>query len=542
MGKYGTNREGFGAFEGGVNADKGAPLVSTSSDGETALLFGPAALREIQTGVANGDFAIPPDAAGDTITESNPLPYWTFTDVNSAGAITCAVVADASSGSGNTLRFTITAGTPNSRSVTLRRFIPVASTRNQAFAYAPEVNTFGATNTAISTIRMQSQFYEADQTTTTGAVNDSGVVTFATLGTGSNWLTGTVSTANAAPADAAFCLITITVATAAAGTVVASTVDIPEVRLIRGDQTNLFAEYRTPGTYAPTYMRQQNGELQISPNGGTGNTELGGSLTVVGGTIDTSGDMTVASGNGDLIIKDTSAGGAPRLQFMTSDGTYRGGIRLGSTQNFAFVTGDTTDDYGFVLAERFYPMNGTTGSRYIDDDGTRTRFSGAIRAAGLASSGAIENTNGSYYADTPAVTSGTGQIANSAQWLISSGTNWQLRRSTGTSWAKFKKDIANTSISPEQFKALRFVQFHWDGPKLLEQYPDLSYVQDEMQHGVLLDQLVDVMPEAIQQPQSDTDTETVSWHIVHMAAMVALQDAISRIEDLEQRLADLESR
>jgi hypothetical protein len=33
MGKYGTNLEGFGAFEGGVNADKGAPLVSTSSDG-----------------------------------------------------------------------------------------------------------------------------------------------------------------------------------------------------------------------------------------------------------------------------------------------------------------------------------------------------------------------------------------------------------------------------------------------------------------------------------------------------------------------------
>ena len=91
MGKYGTNLEGFGAFEGGVNADKGAPLVSTSSDGETALLFGPAALREIQAGVANGDFAIPPDAAGDTITAENPLPYWTFTDVNSAGAITCKI-------------------------------------------------------------------------------------------------------------------------------------------------------------------------------------------------------------------------------------------------------------------------------------------------------------------------------------------------------------------------------------------------------------------------------------------------------------------
>ena len=121
MGKYGTNLEGFGAFEGGVNADKGAPLVSTSSDGETALLFGPAALREIQAGVANGDFAIPPDAAGDTITAENPLPYWTFTDVNSAGAITAAIVADAGAGSGNVLRFTVASGTTTRKSVTLAR-------------------------------------------------------------------------------------------------------------------------------------------------------------------------------------------------------------------------------------------------------------------------------------------------------------------------------------------------------------------------------------------------------------------------------------
>jgi hypothetical protein len=492
MGKYGTNREGFGAFEGGVNADKGAPLVSTSSDGETALLFGPAALREIQTGVANGDFAIPPDAAGDTITEENPLPYWTFTDVNSAGAITCAVVADAFSGSGNTLRFSITAGTPNSRSVTLRRFIPVASTRNQAFAYAPEVNTFGATNTAISTIRMQSQFYQADQTTTTGAVNDSGVVTFATLGTGSNWLTGTVSTANAAPADAAFCLITITVATAAAGTVVTSTVDIPEVRLIRGDQTNLFAEYRTPGTYAPTGMRQQNGQLEINPNGGTGNTQLGGSLTVVGGTIATAGDMTVASGNGDLIIKDTSAGGAPRLQFMTSDGTYRGGIRLGSTQNFAFVTGNTTDDYGFVLAERFYPMNGTAGSRYIFDNGIRTEFSGGIEvnassnftqgvfsssvsATSLVASNTTTALNASgggdvalTGADTSVPITGNGEVTaipntttattNSARWVLISGSTYGLRRDSSTRRVKTNIVQADEGVLAAA-KRLRAVHF-----------------------------------------------------------------------------------
>lgn len=500
MGKYGTNYTGFGAYEGGVNSDKGANLIATNSDGETALLFGPAALREIQAGVANGDFAISPDAANATISDSNPLPYWTFTDVNSAGAITCAIVEDASSGSGNALRWSIAAGSSNSLSAKLTRFIPVASTRNRAFAYSPEVNTFGATNTAIATIRMQAQFYKADQTTTTGSAIDSGVITFATLGTGSNWLTGAYTTANAAPSDAAYCLVTITVATAAAGTVVASTVDIPEVRLIRGDQTNLFAEYTTPATYAPTLVRQVNGTLQISPNAGTGATQIGGALN-----LDTR--HTIASNNASTII------------FTRNDVSTRSGIVVG----------------------RVFPGDQTT--RFIDDDGTYMTTSGAwSTGGGIRTAGSVQNNNGSYYADTPATTSGTGQIANSAMWTLSSGTNWQLRRSTGTSWAKFKENIESTSLTPEQFKALQLVQFDWNEEALREQFPDLDHVSTEKQHGVILDQLQDVMPEAIQQPTSPQETETVAWHVVHMAAMVALQDAIKRIEVLEAKVAELESR
>jgi hypothetical protein len=494
VGKYGTNLEGFGAFEGGVNADKGAPLVSTSSDGETALLFGPAALREIQAGVANGDFAIPPDDGSATITAENPLPYWTFTDTSSSGAITCKIVDDASSGSSNTLRWSIAAASANSLSAKLTRFIPVASTRNRAFAYSPEVNTFGATNTAISTIRMQAQFYKADQTTTTGSAIDSGVITFATMGTGSNWLTGSYTTANAAPADAAFCLVTITVATAAAGTVVASTIDIPEVRLIRGDQTNLFAEYSTPGTYAPTLVRQVGGELQISPNAGTGAVKIGGALNF--DTRLTMSPLTTSTMN--IIRTDT-------------------GTRSSLAIDRLFL-GDQT-------------------SRYIDDNGSAALFSADITVTGNTN-----NLGAGYFHDTPSTTSGTGQIANEAMWTVSAGTNYQLRRSTGTSWARFKKNIQASSLTPEQFRALEFVQFDWNEQAMREQFPDLDQVSTEKQHGLLLDQLVDVLPEAVQQPAAPTDTETVAWHVVHMAAMVALQDAIARIEVLEAKVAALESR
>jgi hypothetical protein len=222
VGKYGTNLEGFGAFEGGVNADKGAPLVSTSSDSETALLFGPAALREIQAGVANGDFAIPPDAAGDTITEENPLPYWTFTDVNSAGAITAAIIADAGAGSGNILRFTVAAGTTTGKSVTLSRFVPVASSASRSFAFYAEATFESGTDTYQAVAKLTGQFYKGDQTTTTGDELFSDDYRFERLQTPTGItapnLYGVAPdlTVMTAPADAAFLKLTITITTTTA--------------------------------------------------------------------------------------------------------------------------------------------------------------------------------------------------------------------------------------------------------------------------------------------------------------------------------------
>ena len=332
--KFGSDQSQIATLGGGVIGANGVVLLDGNSIGESAVLAGPALLREQQTLVANGDFGITPSDEQATITADNPLPYWTFTDTNSVGKITCAIVADASAGSGNSLRWTVTAGSANSLSAKLTRFIPVASTRNQAFAYSPEVNTFGATNTAVSTIRMQAQFYKNDQTTTTGTAIDSGVVTFSTIGTGSNWLTGSYTTANAAPSDAAFCLLTITVATAAAGTVVASTVDIPEVRLIRGDQTNLFAEYTAPATYAPTLVRQVNGTLQISPNAGTGATQIGGNLNF-----------------GTTVTVDPAG-------------------------NALTITRNDTGNRANIVVGRVFP--GTQTTRYIDDNGSQTSVSGAL--------------------------------------------------------------------------------------------------------------------------------------------------------------------
>jgi len=517
VGKYGTNLEGFGAFEGGVNADKGAPLVSTSSDGETSLLFGPAALREIQAGVANGDFAIPPDDGDAVITDENPLPYWTFTDTNSSGAITCKIVDDASSGSSNTLRWSIAAASANSLSAKLTRFIPVASTRNRAFAYAPEVNTFGATNTANSTIRMQAQYYKADQTTTTGTAIDSGVLTFATLGTGSNWLTGTYTTANAAPSDAAFCLVTITVATAAAGAVVASTIDIPEVRLIRGDQTNLFAEYTTPGTYAPTLVRQVNGTLQISPNAGSGNVTLSGDLTVSGGDINLSTSHTISAPN------------ASSIQFTRNDTSTRSSL----------------------IADRLFIGNQTT--RFLDDNGSATTFSSSIEVSGSvdattfypSSSGfALVGVNGADVsltgADITVPIAGNGELAtipntttattNSARWVNTSGNIYALRRDSSTRRVKTNIVEADDAVlaAAKNLRAVHFEPLEKDADGILRGTGQQTL-------GLIAEEIVDAgLGCAV-----TYDGEGLPDGYDERVIIAAL---LHRINDLEERLAALEAR
>ncbi len=165
--QYGTNLPGLTGYEGDVTADGGETLIGSDSDGATALLFGPAALREIQAGVANGDFASAPDEPDADINDENPLPYFTAED-NSGGAITARVIEDASAGSGNVLRFRITGGTSSGNSLTIKRFVPVPGTRNRSFIFTPEVYCINATSTSNAKVVLSYQYYEIDAETATG--------------------------------------------------------------------------------------------------------------------------------------------------------------------------------------------------------------------------------------------------------------------------------------------------------------------------------------------------------------------------------------
>ena len=329
MGKYGTNLEGFGGFEGGVNADKGAPLVSTSSDGETAFIFGQAALRTIQAGVENGDFAIPPDAAGDTITESNPLPYWTFTDDDSAGAITCAIVADSGSGSGNLLRWTVAAGTTTGKTATLSRYVAVPATRDRAYSFLAELTAGAATNTTNRQIVLKYQYHKQDLTTT-GSLYTTTYALSTFAGT-----TTVPFNAEQTPADAAFLKLSISLDTTGTNAS-ATTVDLYEVKTVIGNPYVLVST--TDIGTGPAALWKVGTDLYIASNLGSYST---GSIVPTDAYLQIS-DTGASFNDGSFSVENGQLGIG--VSAATTDALLIG--VTGDTEIRLIVDGDGTHNWG----------------------------------------------------------------------------------------------------------------------------------------------------------------------------------------------------
>jgi hypothetical protein len=493
VGKYGTNLEGFGGFEGGVNADKGAPLVSTSSDGETALLFGPAALREIQAGVANGDFAIPPDAAGDTITEENPLPYWTFTDVNSAGAITCAVVADATAGSGSVLRWSIANTTGTGKSAKITRYIPVPASRDRAFVFIPEA--FLGTRTGTNFSVTLAYTWATSDLTATGTGDTKTISTGATL-----LSVDTTPLNSAAPADAAFIYVTLTIATT--GTTSGTTTqDISEIRLHRGDQ-GLYITDTSSASFAPARISSTSNVLKIE--------------AATGDAYPISIKTGAAVNNAVVVFGDGATGGA-----------IRGG---GGTGRLDMLSANQSA-YANVVADRFYP--GSQVTRYIDDNGTSIVSNGplvgssTVYATTTLQSGTTLITGGNITCggvilnNTPTTTTAT---TNAGIWVLISGTTYELRRNSSS--ARYKTNIVDADAAVLE-AAKKIKPRHYESA-IAEEAGEtrLGFIAEEvlatgLSHAVGYD--------------AEGRVETLDTTAL-IAALFA------RVNDLEERLAALEAR
>jgi hypothetical protein len=486
--KFGSDQQQIATLGGGVISEDGATLLSGESLGESALLFGPAALREIKAGVANGDFAIAPADDTATITDDNPLPYWTFTDVSSEGAITAALVADAGAASGNVLRFTVASGTLTGKSATLSRFIPIPSSSSRSFSFYAEATFESGTASPQSTVEMSGEFYQIDQATVTGSPITSDTYTFSSLA----GVTGITApdlyavapdlTTMTAPADAAFLKITITIATVATHSA-DRTVDLTEVRVTAGLPELLITDRDDP-TNPPAIINASGGELNVQSGAGNylliaedsflvasdsvsiltaGTIELQTETNVLlyaPGGVDVTDDLNVDGsvnvggtigvfGNINIGVSDTSTVG---------DITFKGG-NGGSIRAFSAAAGNdsigiyNTAGSGFtnLVAESFFP--GGQGSFRLTHDGNfdfndTVDVTGSITATGnITATGTLNatgNVNGNNFNGTALICDGiptTTNTTNNAVWVNNTGTNYTLRRFTSSQ--RYKTNIVD---------------------------------------------------------------------------------------------------
>ena len=457
--RYGTDLTGLGGYEGGVNSENGAALVSTSSDGETSLLFGSAALREIQAGVANGDFAISPDDSTGTITAENPLPYWTFTDASS-GIIVPTLVASASTAMGHALRFTI-AATTTGKIGTFTRYIPIAGNANRIYSYIGQLYRVAVSGTAgdkaLVKVTLTLTSYSTDLTAGSAS---------ATANYTANSATPTLTTSAFTPdATAAFILVALKVETTGttSGTV---TIDFSEVRTARGDSLIPITDDANP-TWLPALITASSGTLTITAptnNAGTWTD----AVTVKApnfnrGLYVSEGMSTTSTGTNTLFFGDNLSNDTIKIlaqntaasQNYTGD-VYSSGVRIlgwqGNTIAGAAVTPKVFIYQDTVLSDtkKITSSNATppsitlSGASLTLQQGSasgdiifKTSAGATIFTINNASNLVLETTGG-YRQITPPTTT---QTSSAAIWVNTSGTTWELRRNSSS--ARYKTNIVD---------------------------------------------------------------------------------------------------
>jgi hypothetical protein len=367
MGKYGTDYTGFGAYEGGVNADNGAALVSTNSDGEKSSLLGPAALGEIFYGaVANGNFEVLPEDPSSAISEENPLPYFTVADGSSGRIVATSEPSTLATGQ-SLLRFTMTSALAGD-TLLFTRYVPVPTSEARSFGGQIRVAVVSATSSANYQIRVSAQYVLADQATTTGTIGTgdypgtlvaSYISALPSIGVE---LSRDPNQNGSAPIDAAYLLVTFGIIVTST---ISGTVDVAEIRIDQSRIQYLLSDQTNPSDYGYGAIFLAGGNAEFASN------ELGpiGSRPV----------LRLNAQSGDITLNTTRQGYTIRLTSASRTGTT---VTIVTTRAHGFATG-----YEVVVAGITGTAGATMNGTYIVTVTNTTTFT--YTAAGTAGSGTV---------------------------------------------------------------------------------------------------------------------------------------------------------
>jgi hypothetical protein len=533
--KYGTDEVVFQTLTGTLQSDDGSPLLSTSSDGGTAYAIGDALSAGIYSGIQNGNLASPPQAIGsaDPISDSNPLPYFTFVDASS-GRITAYAVEDSLQANGFSIRFRAIGAQSGDR-VYLERRVSAPSSRAQSYVYSPRAAFTAASNTAGYSAFVESQYLKADGTTTTGAAN-----TATQAGT---YIQGFNSTAlevisypaagGAVPSDGASIRYRtgISFSTAVAGTV---SIDLVEMRLIRGTTVVPFVDQSTPGSYAG-YLGQSNGHLQLYANANgtagsnpqielranTGTIYLNAAGTITGGGTPTSGDIELRHKDGGYIyIGEGTAAADVRLYRNNADE-----LRLDDR----FIVGNRTSASTNQVDAQGAILDATDGFGWID----RSPIDAATDAALFLSSGFL-SANLQMVRFFRKITSGGTVLSSTGHILVANNTTTAPSFAAGSDY-RLKTDIRSASEEidfVEKIDALRPVLF------------TNRESGDENLLGFIAHEVAPHIPEAVEGEKDAVDDEgNPAYQSLAAAKMIpylvgAVRALSARVKELERNAAE----
>jgi hypothetical protein len=433
--KLGSDQSQLATLGGGVISEDGAVLVSGESTGSQSLLAGPALLREAQTFVANGDFAIPPADPAVTIATDNGLPYFTATDSGN-GRIT-ATIEDATLAAGqNVLRFTMTNAVAGDEFF-IERFVSIPTSEARSFGNQPRFAVAAATSSANYRLYIASQYYETDQTTTASALRE-GQVTGSTIATslaalssaGVEYQSNPNGTGNA-PANAAFLFIKVGVQVT--GNVAAATLDLSEIRIDRSQIQYLVTDQSMPDDFGPASLYLYQGNLFLSN----------------GGVVGSEPRITLGAASGDITINATPQG---QTISLTSASRTASTVTIVTTRAHKFSTG-----YEVIVAG----ITGTAGTTMngtfivtVTNSTTFTYTAAGTAGAGTVTSATVKSGPGSgiIYLKPAATAAGRVQIDGPNSLWVSRATvasaTQSLANNTDT---KILLDTASTTPNGDSY-------------------------------------------------------------------------------------------
>jgi uncharacterized small protein (DUF1192 family) len=257
---------------------------------------------------------------------------------------------------------------------------------------------------------------------------------------------------------------------------------------------------------------------------GTTNVSTSGNFSAAGGVnttlVASTSDLSAQIDGGDLIVRHgTGAGVNPRILFRNGAGTYIAGLRATIGTLTLYADSGTSNLGNFTAA--------------------------AINGSSVTASGNVISNGTGFLNDTPTTqtTPTTYTSGRAAIWTNTAGTAYRLDRYVAASSARAKKNIELTDVAPEQFYGINLVDFEYDSEAAKAIWSNLSEMPTETQHGVIYEQVKEVMPEAVfdEDTSGAGDPPGINWDQIYFAALVALQEMNERVKVLEAEIAELKN-